>query len=118
MYALDFALEKILDEGMSNIFKRQIEIGQMTRTGLKDLGLSLLPEERFASNTVTAVKVPNGVNAKILLEKLRTDYDVILAGGYGALAGKKFRIGHMGYVTTEEIQTVLDALADVLPKLT
>ena len=117
MFALDVALKRILDEGLPSVYKRHAEIGQMMRDGLRVLGLSLLPDESAASNTVTAVRVPEGVDAKRLLAILREEHQVVLAGGYESLAGKIFRIGHMGHVTAAEIQDVLDALAIALPKV-
>ena len=117
MFALDLALEKILAEGMGSIFEHHASVGQMTRSGLKDLGLALFADERFASNAVTAVRVPEGVDAGHLLALLRQDHGVVLAGGQQSLRGELFRIGHMGYCTTEDIQGVFDALAAVLPRV-
>ena len=116
IYALDLALAKLLEEGMGSIFERHAEMAQMTRDGVKALGLSLFPDERVASNTVTAVKVPESLDADRLLATLRDEGDVIIAGGQESLKGKIFRIGHMGYTTAADIQQVLDALADALPK--
>ena len=116
MYALDLALARLLDEGMARVFERHSEMAQMTRDGVKALGLSLFPEERVASNTVTAVDVPEGVDADRLLAVLRDEHNVVLAGGQESLKGKIFRIGHMGDTATAEIRGVLDALAAALPK--
>ena len=115
--ALDLALDKILSEGMGSVFERHARIGQLTRDGVRALGLSLLADEAVASNTVTAVRVPSGVDGARLLTMLREDHQIVLAGGQQALKGKIFRIGHMGYCTEEEIQDVLQALAAVLPKV-
>ena len=117
IYALDVALKRIRAEGMDSLYQRHAAIGEMTREGLKALGLSIFPDESVASNTVTAVRVPEGVDASQLLAILREEHRVVLAGSYGALKGKMFRIGHMGYVTPAEIQDVLDALAATLPKV-
>ncbi len=117
MFALDLALEKILEEGLGSMFERHATIGRMTRDGVKRLGLSLLPDERVASDTVTAVRVPEGVEASRLLTMMREDHDVVLGGGQQSLNGKIFRIGHMGYCTSEEIQEVLSGLAEVLPRV-
>ena len=117
MFALDLALSKILTEGLGSMFERHATIGRMTRDGVKGLGLSLLPDERVASDTVTAVKIPEGVDASKLLGMMREEYDVVLGGGQQSLSGKIFRIGHMGYCAPEEIQEVLSGLAEVLPKV-
>ncbi len=117
MFALDRALEKILMEGMESVFRRHAEIGETTRRGAKEMGLTLFPDEGVASNTVTAVNVPEGVDAARLLRMMREEHGVVLAGGQQSLSGKIFRIGHMGYTTTEEIEGVLTALREVLPRL-
>lgn len=117
MFALDVALEKILAEGMGSIFERHAGIGAMTRKGVRGLGLSILPDERVASNTVTAVRIPDGVDARRLITLMREEHGVVLAGGQQSLSGKIFRIGHMGYCTPEDIQEVVDALRVVLPQV-
>ena len=97
LYGLSLALDTLLAEGMENVFERHVRIGQMTRDGVKDLGLELLAQdERWASNAVTAVKVPEGIDGGKLVSLARTEHSVVLAGGQGKLSGKIFRIGHMG----------------------
>ena len=117
MYALDLALERILEEGMEGIFTRHADIGKFTRDGIKELGLTLFPDESVASDTVTAVKMPEGVEDKEFRGALRREHGVELAGGQASLQGKIFRIGHMGRTTRGEIQEALDALKAVLPKV-
>jgi aspartate aminotransferase-like enzyme len=117
IFALDVALAQVLGEGMGSIFERHRDLGRMTREGLKKLGLKLFPDEKVASDTVTAVTVPDGVDAAGLLTAMRTEHGVVLAGGQDALSGKIFRIGHMGRCTAEDIQDVLDALERVLPQV-
>lgn len=116
-FALDLALAKILKEGMGGVFERHASIGKLTRDGVRALGLSILPDEKVASNTVTAVKVPEGVDARKLLGILRQEYGVELSGGQAKLSGKIFRIGHMGYCTPQDIQEVMDALRAALPRV-
>jgi aspartate aminotransferase-like enzyme len=88
----------------------------MTRSGIKSLGLSLLPEENHASNTVTAVNVSDKLDVSKLIQVLRDEYDVVIAGGQGKLSGRIFRIGHLGWVTEDDVKSVLDALAKALPQ--
>ena len=114
-YGLDVALGMLLEEGMENVFSRHTRIAELTRRGVKAMGLELLAAESHASNTVTSVKLPEGVDGKRLPEVLRTGHSVVLAGGQGALQGKIFRIGHLGRVAEEDIQEVLAALERALP---
>jgi aspartate aminotransferase-like enzyme len=118
MFALDLALDKILAEGMGSVFERHASIGQFTRDGVQSLGLSIFPKDAgTASDTVTAVSIPDGVDGAKMLSLMRTEHDVILSGGQASLGGKIFRIGHMGITTTEDIQGVIDALKIVLPQV-
>lgn len=117
-YAMDVALKKLEAEGLQAIHARHARLGQFTRDGVKALGLKLLPsDERYASNTVSAVRVPEGVDGAALNKLMRTEYNTVLAGGQGPLAGKIFRIGHLGLVSEADLQACLDALKSALPKV-
>jgi aspartate aminotransferase-like enzyme len=116
-FAMDVALKKLEAEGLRAIHERHARLGQFTRDGVKALGLKLLADERVASNTVTAVVVPDGVEGPALNKMMRTEYNTVLAGGQGSLTGKIFRIGHLGLVTQEDLQACLDALKLALPRV-
>lgn len=117
-YALDEALERLLGEGLERVYEHHRKIGAMVRDGVKELGLSLFAQdERYASNTVSAIQIPEGVDGRRLLGIMRENYGIVLAGGQSKLEGKIFRIGHMGYVTEEHIDQVLKALEVVLPQV-
>ena len=117
-FGLDVALEKMTAEGMESVHARHAKIGQMVREGVKALGLELLAaDERFASNTVTAIKCPEGVEVAALRRMLEDEHNVVMAGAQAKLAGKAFRIGHLGLVSEDDIRHALDALAEVLPKV-
>ncbi len=116
-YSLDRALEMLVEEGLENVFERHARVAQMCRDGVRGLGLTLFADEAVASNTVTAVNVPEGVESAKLLGLLRTEYDLVLAGGQASLDGKILRVGHLGYCTEEDIQGVLDALEAALPRV-
>jgi len=116
-YAMDAALGLLLKEGMENVFARHAQVAQMCRDGIKNLGLELFADESIASDTVTAIRVPEEVEAARLLRLLRTEYGVVLAGGQANLQGKIFRIGHLGHCPEEDMQAVLDALEEALPRV-
>lgn len=116
-YGLELALEMMAREGLENIFARHRRIAQFTRDGVKALGLELFADERFASDTVSAVKVPEGVDVNALRKLCEDEYDLIIAGGQAKLAGKIFRIGHLGYVSEEDVKAALDVLAKALPRV-
>jgi len=118
VYAIDVSLDMMLKEGLSNIFARHAKLGDMTRKGVKSLGLSLFPaDERYASNTVTAVNGSEKVNAPKLQQVLREEFKVVVSGGQGDLTGKIFRIGHLGWVTEADIKETLGAIGKALPKV-
>jgi aspartate aminotransferase-like enzyme len=116
-FALDATLDMMMKEGLTNIFARHAKIGDMTRKGVKSLGLSLFAaDEKYASNTVTAVSGSEKVSASKLQQILRDEYKVVVSGGQGDLTGKIFRIGHLGWVTEADIKETLDAIGKALPK--
>ncbi len=116
IYALNVSLDMMLKEGLQKIFARHARIGQMTRDGVKALGLPLFAEASHASNTVTSVSVPEGLDVKKFRQLLREEYKVVLAGGQQTLDGKIFRIGHLGWVTEKDIKEVLSDIKAALPK--
>ncbi len=116
VFALSVALEMMLKEGLSNIIARHARVGQAARDGVKSLGLSLFAEEKYASNTVTAVAVKDGLDVKQMLKIMKEEYQLVLGGGQQNLAGKIFRIGHLGWVTEDDIGAIISALKVALPK--
>jgi aspartate aminotransferase-like enzyme len=117
LYALHVAVGMILREGLPARFAHHARLGRATRAGITALGLDLFPHPAWASDTLTTVRVPQGIDAALLLRRLRTEHDVVIAGGPGRLEGKIFRIAHMGYVQEEQILAALDALEHVLSRL-
>lgn len=113
-YALDRSLDVLLDEGLEETYTRHAYFADMTRRGVKALGLELLPEDRCASNTITAVRIPESIDAKALVDTLRLEHDVVVAGGLGQLEGKIIRIGHLGAVSESDIVDCLEALEKTL----
>jgi len=116
VFALSVSLEMMLKEGLPNIIARHARVGKAAREGVKSLGLSLFANEDHASNTVTAVSSSNGLDIKKLLRILREEHRVVLGGGQQKLDGKIFRIGHLGWVTEDNIRTVISALKVALPQ--
>jgi aspartate aminotransferase-like enzyme len=116
VFAFSVALDKMLAEGLENIIARHARIARMTRDGVKELGLSLFAEESHASNTVTSVAASNGLDTKKLAKIMREEHRIVLGGGQQTMAGKIFRIGHLGWVNEDDIAQVLAALKIVLPQ--
>jgi aspartate aminotransferase-like enzyme len=116
-FALREALRLIDAEGLDNAIARHRRVAERIRAGVKELGLELFAEPAVASNTVTAVKAPPGVDGNAIVETLRDRHGIELAGGQGPFAGKIFRIGHLGWVSEADMDQVVEALRVALPKL-
>ncbi|RLC93229.1 MAG: aminotransferase [Chloroflexi bacterium] len=116
-YALGVALNMVERETLPNIFARHARVAKAARDGVKSLGLSIFPDEAFASNTITAVRAPEKGDVKELLRILREEHKVVLAGGQRELDGKIFRIGHLGLVTEADMAEVMSALKTTLPRV-
>jgi aspartate aminotransferase-like enzyme len=94
--ALNAACRLLLQEGLEASFARHEQVAAYCRKKLVELGFSLFPSEgAVPAPTVTAVNVPEQTTWKILNAQLRQQ-GLAVGGNYGPLAGKVFRLGHMG----------------------
>ncbi len=113
LYQVDEGLRLMQAEGADGVFARHEACAAAARAGLAALGFELFADPRFASRTVTCVRIPEGVDWKSVNAGVRRR-GVVLAGGQGKLTGKVFRLGHLGSVTVEEILGAIGALESVL----
>jgi len=113
LFQLDAALELMEQEGAEAVFARHAACAAATRAGLTALGFELFADQRYASNTVTAVKVPEGLDWKAFNGELRKRR-LVLAGGQGKLQGLIFRVGHLGSVTLDEILGAVGVIEEAL----
>ena len=89
----------------------------MTRRAVEKMGLSLYLENGY-SNTVTVIRVPDGIKADDILELMKKDHNIMIAGSFDVLTGQVIRIGHMGENANEaDVKETLDALQAVIRKL-
>jgi len=95
LYGLDAAVDIVLEEGKDFIIRHQ-QIADKVRRTLKTAGFEIFPVEEGVSNTVTAFIIPRGVEDKAFRKHLWNKYGVMIAGSWGNLDGKVWRIGHMG----------------------
>lgn len=117
MSQLHAACRLILEEGIARTVKRHEQVACYCRKRLEDMGLSLFPAaDAILSPTVTAVCVPKGLSWKRLDGMLR-ERGLVVGGNYGCLAGKVFRIGHMGSQADEKlVKKAMDILEETLKK--
>jgi aspartate aminotransferase-like enzyme len=112
VYQVDEGLALMTREGAAGIFARHAACAAAARAGLTALGFELFADPRFASRTVTAAKVPEGLDWKTFNGAIKAR-GVVLAGGQGKLTGLIFRLGHLGSVTLGEILDAIGVLEEV-----
>ena len=116
-YALDVALEMMLAEGREAIIERHTQAGAYVRQRAKAMGLTLLADHEYASNTVTAIMVPDGIEFKALNKKLREQDAVVIASGQDHMAGKIFRVGHLGFFSEQDLEQTMNSIETRLHEL-
>jgi len=114
--ALVEALKIMKQDGLENIFARHRKMAEATRAAMKGLGLKLFAPDA-ASDVVTAVIVPEGIDGEKLVKTMRDTHGVTIAGGQAELKGKVFRIAHMGYIEEFDVIVGIAALEKVLQKM-
>jgi aspartate aminotransferase-like enzyme len=114
VHAMQEALRQMNEEGREAVFARHRDIGSRVRAGVTELGLELFAEPSAYSDTVTAVRVPAGLDASSLLRNLREQHGVVFGSGQDWLKGSIFRIGHMGWVHRQDVDDLLSALREEL----
>src|SRR5262249_33626821 len=97
VYALDAALDLYLAEGPEAVWARHALTAKVCRAGIRAMGLELWPDdEAFAAPMTTAVRIPKGVVADQLYERIRDRHRIMLPAGAGETLGKVIHIAHMG----------------------
>jgi len=97
LYAgLEASLDLILTEGLENRFARHILNKEAVRSGIRASGLKLFVNDEFASNTVTTIIVPEGLDDKQIIAKMKEEYNTLITGTPGNIGTSVIRIGHMG----------------------
>ena len=109
IYGLRAAIDNIAAD--PDILTRHEKIAEASRKAITGAGLNLYLKSGFSS-TVTVFEVPEGTTAKAILDGVKNDYNIMLAGSFDVLAGKVIRIGHMGnnsdYYNVREVFAALD----------
>lgn len=115
IYGLRAALENInADPGMAS---RHAIIGEACRGAVRQAGLQLHLKSGF-SNTVTVFDVPEGTTAEEILDRMKKDYNIMLAGSFDSLKGSVIRIGHMGEnANIKDMCETMEALDRVMGEL-
>ena len=110
-------LEMINDKGGKKwFFDLYANRNRKIREGLNKLGLTIFPKAGYESPTVNCVNAPSDVDGIKIYEMMR-DKGYELAKGYGSVQNSTFRIGNMGYIESQEIDSMLESLESVLAEL-
>ena len=115
IYGLRAAMDNIAAD--TDMLARHARLAGSCRQSLTEAGVKLHLESGF-SNTVTVFDVPKGTTARAILDTMRADHNILLAGSFGSLAGKVIRIGHMGSNANEkDMAETMEALWQTFKKL-
>jgi len=115
LYGLHEALVMLQEEGLEASWGRHHNNHLALRAGLEAMGLGLLVPEDERLPQLNAVTIPEGIDEAAVRARLLQDYDLEIGAGLGALAGKVWRIGLMGYASnSRNILTCLGALEAIL----
>jgi alanine-glyoxylate transaminase / serine-glyoxylate transaminase / serine-pyruvate transaminase len=111
LFGLAEAIDMLHEEGLESVFARHHRLGEATRRAVRAWGLEILCRDpKYFSSTVTSVLVPEGHNADHLRAVVLEHFNMSLGTGLSKVAGKVFRIGHLG--DTNDL-TILRALSGV-----
>jgi aspartate aminotransferase-like enzyme len=116
-YAFDEALNLILEEGMTKRIERHRKCADAFYSGLSALGLTPFANENARSNVVIALNYLNGMDDKKFRSLLSDRFKVLIAGGFGNLKGKVFRIGSMGEVSRYHVMRTMSSIYSAMTML-
>lgn len=112
MFALDYALDLMLKEGLENRYKRHIEMAEYVRAWARKY-FKIFGDENNLSNTVTAIENTRGISVGDLNKELgKRGFQI--SNGYGKLKEKTFRIAHMAEMTLDDIKELIENINDIL----
>ncbi len=113
--ALHTSLKRILDGGLEAWHARHREAAERVRRGLEELGFEMFVPDEYASPLTTAVKARPEFDIREMMQFLKEQHSLMVSGGIAELAGKIFRVGHMGKAASSEYtDAFLRGVADFL----
>lgn len=117
IYAIHESLVSLHQEGLENAWQRHTANHQKLKAGLESMGLTFLVDEPYRLPQLNTVVIPDGVDDAAVRKALLDDYNLEIGAGLGVLAGKVWRIGLMGYGSSEKnVEYCLNSLASVIGK--
>lgn len=116
IYAYHEGMKLVMDEGLDTRYARHTAFGKGVRAALSEYGMKPLAEESVAASTLSCINYPEGVNDAEFRSAL-SKKGVIVAGALAHLAGKAFRIGHMGNTTDVMLISAIEKIGETLTEL-
>ncbi len=113
--ALDLVLEIFLGQGMHRVYERIQALSKATIVAAREMGLEIFSST--PSPSLTAIKIPDGIDGQKVRAEMEKSFAVIVMGGQDQLKGKIIRIGHMGAIRDEDLIATLRALAGSINKM-
>jgi aspartate aminotransferase-like enzyme len=113
MFALDYQLGRILEEGLENRFARHREMAEYVRNWARKYFELLVDQDKYLSNTLTTIKNTKGIDVSDLNKKLG-ERGFMISNGYGDLKDVTFRISHMADYTLDEVKDVIRNINEIL----
>ncbi len=118
IYGLRESLKMLSEEGLDNVYARHHRLAEGVRRAVAAWGLELVAKSPdLYSDSVSAIRVPEGFDAGKLIDHAYAAYGMSFGAGLGQLAGKAFRIGHLGSLTEAMVlsglATIEMAMADL-----
>jgi len=114
LYAYREALTIMLEEGIENVYKRHKICSDALYSGLSAIGLTPFAKEEDRSITIVALNYLDGLEDKTFRNTLANKFKVLVAGGFGDLKGKVFRVGCMGEVSPYHVMRTISAISSTL----
>jgi len=111
--ALHYQCERLLKEGMENVWRRHKKMGDFVRDWAKE-NFALFCEEKYASNTLTTIQNTRGINVAEVISSIQKKHNTVFGNGYGKLKELTFRIAHMGDITLDELEELIGWLDEEL----
>ncbi|SEM95980.1 aspartate aminotransferase [Mesobacillus persicus] len=116
VYAYNEGMRLVLEEGMENRYQRHAAYGKAVRAALAVYGMNALAEENAAAATLSCILYPEGLD-DVAFRTALAQKGLIVAGALAHLAGKAFRIGHMGNTTEDMLEKAIVLIGETLTEL-
>ncbi len=104
--ALNYQCNRLVAEGMENVWARHKEMADFVRDWAKK-NFGLFAPQEYASNTLTAIANTRGIDIASLIKTIKEKHNLLFGNGYGSLKEKNFRIAHMGDMDMESLKQLL-----------